>query len=185
MQDWFKNKSVAIIGNSESLFSKNQGKEINSYDCVCRINRGIQIVNELSQGNKTDVWAYGSYKQVEDLFNEINCEKTLHLTHIDRTIRTDGFKKKQEYKFNKTKFYLPLSIIKDLAVNCNIHRPSSGLLLLYYVSLCDPGYVALYGFDWKETPTWYYNEFETVHRWADEKKFIEDNFLNKKNVELK
>jgi len=185
MQDWFKNKSIAIIGNSKSLFTKTQGAEIDSHDVVCRINRGIYIADKQHQGLKTDVWAYGSYKQVEDLFDCIKCLNTIHLTHIDRTIKLEGFKKKQNFYFKKTKFYLPTEIIKELENTSNINRPSSGLLLLYYVFKCNPKIINLYGFDWKETPTWYYHEFETVHNWDEEKKYIKEMFLNKSYINLK
>jgi hypothetical protein len=39
--------------------------------------------------------------------------------------------------------------------------PSTGLRLLEYISLCNPKSVNVYGFDWKETPTFYDAKKET------------------------
>ena len=56
----FYQKSVALVGNSESLLTKEYGNLIDSYDVVCRINRGIENVinNPISNGTKIDVLFY-------------------------------------------------------------------------------------------------------------------------------
>jgi hypothetical protein len=184
MQDWFKNKSVAIVGNSESLFSKNQGEEIDSHECVCRINRGIQIINESCQGKKTNIWAYGVESIIEDIYNDFKGPKTIHLGSKKRGVRVEGFKLKQWEKHPFTDFYVPLPQVQSLYDKFGYDRLSSGLILLDYVYSCNPKKILLYGFDWKQTPTWYYHELETVHRWDDEKKFVTNNFLNKGNIFL-
>lgn len=185
MKNLITNKSIAIIGNSESLFTKTQGAEIDSHDVVCRINRGIQLINPVCQGVKTDIWAYGSYKQVEDLYDLQLCSNTIHLTHLHRKIKIKGYKKKQNFYFEKTKFYIPMEVLTELEKKSTIKRPSSGLILLYYVCTCFPKSISLYGFDWKETPTWYYQEFTTPHDWMKEKMFVTKNLLNKNHINLK
>ena len=56
----FYQKSVALVGNSESLLTKEYGNLIDSYDVVCRINRGIEniINNPISSGTKIDILFY-------------------------------------------------------------------------------------------------------------------------------
>jgi hypothetical protein len=47
-------KSVAIVGNAQSLFGKNLGSEIDAHDVVIRLNRGF-IVDPSQQGSRTDI----------------------------------------------------------------------------------------------------------------------------------
>lgn len=185
MQDWFKNKSVAIVGNSESLFTKNQGLEIDSHDIVCRINRGIIIIDPSHQGNKTDIWAYGVAAFVEDLFKSYKKIRTIHLSHKKRKSKIEGFKLKQWERHPYTDFYIPIDQIQNLYNSFGYDRLSSGLLLLNYIDSCSPKNINLYGFDWKKTSTWYFHEFETVHKWDEEKDFIQKHFLNKQYINLK
>jgi hypothetical protein len=185
MLDWFNNKTIAIVGNSESLFSKNQGLEIDSHDVVCRINRGISIIDKSHQGLRTDIWAYGIFKHIEDIYEMFKGPKTIHLSPKKRRTRVEGFKLKQWEHHSYTDFYLPISQIEELYFKFNYDRISSGLLLLNYIDSCNPKFINLYGFDWKITSTWYFHEFKTVHKWEEEKKFVQKNFLNKNYIKLK
>lgn len=43
-------KSVAIVGNAESLFNYKYGKDIDSHDIVIRMNLGYRIIKPESSG---------------------------------------------------------------------------------------------------------------------------------------
>ena len=46
----WKNKDVAIVGSAVSLFGNKLGKQIDKHEIVVRVNRGILIKDESSQG---------------------------------------------------------------------------------------------------------------------------------------
>jgi hypothetical protein len=56
-KNFLTNKKVAIVGPSESAFFRENGKYIDSFDIVVRINRGIEMVNGngLFIGSRTDI----------------------------------------------------------------------------------------------------------------------------------
>lgn len=189
MKEWFEHKSVAIVGNAASLFQKNFGKDIDDFDIICRINRGVIIKDSICQGTRTDIWAYGTTNPIDDILKEFKSStiKTLHLSPHKRTkkIRLENYKKKIEISEPLTDYFVSIEIINDVYKKFGYNRLSSGLLLLNYVYLQNPKSITLYGFDWKKTPTWYYEEEKTVHKWNEEKSFIEKNFLSKENIIIK
>jgi len=165
MHDWFRKKSVAIIGGAQSLFDKQYGSEIDTHDVVVRINRSIIIKDSQAQGNKTNVWAIGHHKTVEDLFDTIDV-KNIHLSH-----------KRPKTPHPKINYYLPLDILDELRQDIKHQKPSSGLMTLHYVNFCIPKSITVYGFDWRETPTWYYTDTNyQPHDWELEKQYIITNF---------
>jgi hypothetical protein len=64
-KSFLKNKRVAIVGPSQSAFFNKNGKYIDSFDIVVRINRGIELVEgqESFLGSQTDV-----------LYNSLDCD---------------------------------------------------------------------------------------------------------------
>jgi len=185
MFELFNRKHIAIVGNSQSLFDFSYGLEIDSHEVVCRINRGVIIKDYKVQGTKINVWAYSILRIVEDLFSKVKCHNTIHLSEKHRKTRVDGKKLKQFQAHAQTKFWYPMETLKELQQALNYDRPSSGLILLYLVYRCNPASINLFGFDWKKTPTWYFQESITEHNWQLEKKFVKENFLNKSNITLK
>lgn len=173
----FKNKKISIVGNAESIFTQKNGKIIDSADIVCRINKGIFIKNKESQGEKTDVWAYGDFSLVEKIYNNFNCPTTIHLSENKRS---------QKSTQSKTKYFYPLKNLNLLKNKLKWNYPSSGLMLLDLIFNCHPLDIVLYGFDWKKTPTWHNsieeNNLKNVHNWKLEEKLINDFYLKHENV---
>jgi len=165
MLEWFKNKDVAIIGGAESLFDQGYGKTIDQHEVIVRINRSVIIKDQEHQGSRTDYWAIGHHKTVEDLFDKISC-KNFHLSH-----------KRPKTPHPKIDFYLPMDLLNNLRLNLGHEKPSSGLMALDYINNCNPKSITIYGFDWRETPTWYYTDTDyQPHDWNLEKKYIITNF---------
>lgn len=174
MKEWFENKDIALVGNAQSLFNNNYGDKIESADIVCRLNRGVIIQDTKKQGVRTDVWGIGVPKFVEDIFDDIQCNKKIHLSFKDR-----------KYPHPKINFYLPMEMIKDLQTQLTHSKPSSGLAMLYYINLCSPKNIILYGFDWKATPTWYKEEgIYRPHNWDLERQFVYREILVNPNVHI-
>ena len=182
MLEWFKNKDVAIVGGAASLFNDKLGNKIDEHEVVVRINRGILIRDESSQGKRTDIWAIGQPITVEDLFDNVKYEHNFHLSHKGRS-----------HIHSKIEYYLPMKILNKLRKKLKHDKPSSGLMAMHYICECVPKTVTLYGFDWKATPTWYYEDVAQLinipsdyqpHDWKIEKEYVENNFLSLPNITL-
>lgn len=57
MEKMFKGKTVALIGNAESIFESYYGELIDKHDFVIRLNMG-KVIDSKSQGTRTDVIGY-------------------------------------------------------------------------------------------------------------------------------
>lgn len=181
MKEIFENNNVAIIGNSEAIFKSECGDFIDTFDVVCRINRGIVITDGRCQGNKTTVWAYGDHSIVHDLFSDFSVKNTLHLSDRKRYSRIKGCKERTFENYPYTSFYVNLEFLAELENKLDpakLVKPSSGLILLSFVSIFNPSSITLFGFDWKKEKT-FYNETEDIdskHDWDLEKEYVKNNF---------
>ena len=183
MKEWFDNKSIAIIGNAKSLFNKNYGSEIDSHDIVIRINKGIEVCIQpqylKSHGKKIDVWTFNLYSSLENFDNSIKRQlpqtyKRLQMNYSPLTSKFD-------------------SSISESAINeiKNIFAPkkiTTGFRILHYITKFETKNVSVYGFDWKETPTFYMNYRSTAdlsHNYVKEKEYCFKHYFNPNKFTLK
>jgi hypothetical protein len=140
MKEVFEGKTVAVVGNAKSLFHSDYGKEIDSAEVVCRIKRGffmLQPKDVKSHGEKTDVWFLNWFKTMKpNKVTNKTCDHIIEILH-HRAIDIEWLK-------------------KDLGH----HRPSTGLRILHLISLYNPKKVYVYGYDWKQTPSFHNNTTE-------------------------
>ena len=151
MKEWFEKKCIAVIGNAQSLFNNSYGELIDSYDVVCRINVGIKIINPEAQGSKTDIHVFSKWTWME----------SLNLLEYNRKNLHTSFKGRDEVNHNIE--YFPLDRYTQLKTHLNLSKKeklSTGFLLLDYIEHSSPLSVSLFGFDWKNTPTYYENDPE-------------------------
>lgn len=183
MNEWFDNKSIAIIGNAKSLFNKEYGDEIDSHDVVIRINKGIEVCtqpsNTKSHGKKVDVWCFNLYGSLENFDNTM--------------------KKKLPQTYKRLQMnYSPLvnkfdSSISENAINeiKNIFTPkkiTTGFRILHYITKFQTKSVNVYGYDWKATPTYYMNYRSTAdlsHDYTKEKEYCFKHYFNSGKFNLK
>lgn len=172
MYEILNNTSVAIIGNSESLFKYNFGPEINSHDVIIRINKSASLCFETkyrniyrTHGTKTTIWAFSFADTMKSIINK-NHTKAKYLLQMN-----DYTKNKIQHQFNFDA--ISSSDISELKEKLNRHGdktntnygPSTGLRVLDFVSKHNPQSVTVYGFDWKETPTFY--DFKRATRFTE------------------
>lgn len=121
-----KNKmDISVVGNAKSIFGKKDGKLIDSADLVIRFNGGV-IINPESQGIKTDILAYSLYKKNLKDFGEVEYWVT------------NSFEERN-----------------TLQQMLNT-KPTNGLIVLERLkNKYKDHHVRIFGFDWKETITWY------------------------------
>jgi hypothetical protein len=161
-----ENKRVAIIGNSLSLFNRKYGKEIDNNDFIVRLNRASMLYDNFNSidthGSRTDMWCMWRYKEYEN---------------VDI--------KEPKYKFQMA-FWIPDSNIQtiqndEIVKKFNPKLPSTGLMTLEWFSKLNTKEINVYGFDWKETPSWAYEIVpcdEEQHNFKKEKEYCINKYLS-------
>jgi hypothetical protein len=185
MKEWFEGKTVAIIGNAMSLFDKNYGKEIDSHDVVVRLNKAALLYDrmdvEKSHGKKTDVWIFWNTSEYKNQFSKYPKVKKMHAGH---QARFDANTKQTDFVYPMIPNYTELR--KKSGQHNN---PTTGLIALDWIMSSSPASLDIYGFDWKETPT--YTDPKRIkdrgcpHDFATEKAYITTEFLSLSNVRLR
>lgn len=171
MLDWFKGKDVALVGSAGALFDQKYGAQIDQHEVVVRINRGVIIKDKDAQGTKTDYWAVGKPKTVQDLIDTHTYKGNIHLSVGDRG-----------KKHPKIDYYIPMKTLNSLIGELGHKKPSSGLMILYHIYMSNPKSLSLYGFDWNKSGTWYHIPWSAPHDWGREERFIRKKYLSQENV---
>jgi hypothetical protein len=111
-------KSIAVVGNSNSLFSQEFGSEIDSHDFVIRFNKPATFYCDfdvsVTHGLKTDVWAFWSIgafiQRTLNKLDESNLHKEFYENNTIYKIQAcdNGHKKELteycDFTFSKEKF---------------------------------------------------------------------------------
>ena len=169
----FKNKRVAVVGNADSLFKQRFGREIENHELVCRINQGPLASKSKTHGNRTDVLFYGDPGIItEDTLLKLN-NNTIHiLTHTkfaDRPMHSENL------------YMISQSLLDEIQ---NKHKydkkgqwPSTGLMAVELILNQNPDTVSLFGFDWKQTPTFYRKDDkgDGRHVWKFEQNYLSNH----------
>lgn len=134
-------KSVAIVGNAQHLFDRSYGADIDSHDVVIRMNRAAMLYTrfdaEATHGTKTTAWCMWRYKEYEKVI------------------------------LNEPQYIAQMAWFEEQPISDHVHvihnkplltklwpsYPSTGLMVIDWVSKFSTEKVSVYGFDWKETPT--------------------------------
>jgi hypothetical protein len=152
MKEWFEGKTVALIGNAMSLFDKEYGHEIDSHEVVVRLNRAamlydredvLRVQSSKSHGSRTDVWMFWN---INEYVKFMNISPSIKKMHMCVSFNVRGRK--------DIDFSYPITMHKDLKSKSKISKSlTTGFMSLDYINNCNPSKLYVYGFDWKETPT--------------------------------
>ena len=185
MKEWFENKSVAIVGNSMSLFECRYGTEIDSHDVVVRLNKAAMLNERCdagqSHGTKTDVWIFWNVIEYKQLFSKYPNVKKMHAGHQSR----------HNHAINMVDFIYPMNPnYENLKKKAGRHNnPTTGLIALDWITHCKPSLLSIYGFDWKKTPTFTDPERKREkfcpHDYTTEEQYVRTEVLTLPNVVLK
>jgi hypothetical protein len=126
-KNFLENKRVAIVGPSESAFFNENGKYIDSFDIVVRINRGIELVQgkESFIGSKTDILynsldfniiSGGTLEGVNDQVKFICCPYSIEEHTYNDTFITSVFDK-FNIRFIDTEVYNKLKLDTQSRIN--------------------------------------------------------------------
>jgi hypothetical protein len=165
-QPLFEGKTVALVGNAQSLFGSGFGPEIESAAVVARMNFGF-VRSKSDQGVRTDVLFFATkmgHFKARQLFG---CGQFIWASPKRNTIALGFLLHPQSIAF------VPLEDAMRLEGQLQA-RPSTGMVALHL--LLNRFYAAevrLYGFDWKVTRTFYEESiFRNVHAWENERDLV-------------
>lgn len=188
---FFSNKTVAVVGNAESLFSTRCGTWIDSHDIVIRFNLGIVAGNKVSHGIKTD-WAFVNNLSLIQKHSNLLLETDvnfLELYNHERDYSNFDFNNINNYNLYKLNYDVAQQLIQTYDFPTS-KKPSTGLVTLYMLTFANPKHVDVFGFDFKKTITWYNKNRkhkkeirQNQNDWAKEKHLAE-TFCSKHNFFL-
>ena len=163
-----QNKSVALVGPADYLLNSNFGKEIDSYDLVVRINRGIELIDQYHKdiGKRTDI-LYSCL--IEEPMNAGKIDlKRLTEDHQLKFVCTTPFIKKRSFlkkndihpmadkeKFKNLSKLVPTRIIsnkywKDFSRKLTT-RPTTGYISIFDILEFEPKKLKIFGFSFYMT----------------------------------
>lgn len=186
MRAYFHSKTVAIIGNAQSIFDYRFGANIDSHDIVIRINNGYVKTPE-SQGSKTTI--------ISSAFNKVSEEEIEANFSPERVIWT-GAKSTILYNnryIGEKVFLVPFYIWKKVKKQISLKKtviPTSGITTINLVcNYLEPAKVDIYGFDFLKSDT--INEKKTVrhiavktHDFDREAQFVMDLVKNNDSIRI-
>lgn len=151
-----KDKSIAIVGNSEKIFDTNYGQEIDNHDIIIRFNKGFPIKPE-SQGTRTDILFLACTLKDEELYKF----KTIY------TVRRSNFcGTKCMFELNPQDNYQLQQVSNDECDKRKLKysQPSTGFIAINFALSTECKSIDLYGFDGFKNAT-YYNPkgYKTLH----------------------
>ena len=184
MKDWFENQTVALVGNAESLFHKNFGDEIENHDVVVRLNKAAMLWTQhhadATHGRRTDVhmvFNIGEYRH-----RTSDWDPKIRIMHMSKMRQTKQHQALVHHMF-------PVSRWEELCELVGYNNPTTGLMAIEYITSCSPRKLDVYGFDWKETPT--FTDMERKkdplchHNFDLERKLCFEHYFKMPNVEWK
>lgn len=184
MKTWFENKTVALVGNAESLFHKEYGKEIDSHDCIVRLNKAailyIKHSAYITHGTKTTHWFFFNTGEYKHRFDTIDSNvKKMHMSKLRQT----------KQHIDMVDHVFPVDHFLKLCEKVKYNNPTTGLMALEYIYSCNPKKLDVYGFDWKETPT--FTDMDRKkdpfchHNFDLEKTLCFEHYFEMENIEWK
>lgn len=184
MKEWFADRTVALVGNAASLFDKEYGSEIDEHDVVVRMNKAAMLWTqfhvEKSHGKRTDVWMIfniGEYRHRSD-----DMDPSIKKMHMSSHRQTAEHLRIVDAVF-------PISEHKLLQAQVGYDNPTTGLMAIKWITMAKPKVLDIYGFDWKETPTFTdmegKREPKCYHQYDLERDLCHNHFLKISNVNWK
>ena len=142
-------KSIAVVGNAQSLFGRNSGADIDRHDIVLRMNRGFIQCNA-SQGSRTDLLAFSCHLSLQQIRREFDPQFLMWMgrdyRHFPLFI--------QEYE-KRVYFYEP-ELWREDANRVSSQKPSAGYMVTSFLRNLSPeSSLSLFGFDFGKTRTFY------------------------------
>ena len=156
---------LSIVGNAESIFQKEYGSLIDTRATI-RFNRA-DIIRKECQGSRWDFLASSEINTFEKYNSETPKFHTLIFTPTKRELEYKI--KKVNFKADKIRLPLEQSLWLEKELGA---PPSTGLQILYYLDQINNKDVSIFGFDFKQTKTFYEIRNKGNHDYNKERYFV-------------
>jgi hypothetical protein len=141
------NASIAVVGNAQSILSKNYGTNIDGHDFIIRMNAGSPIMPD-SQGGRTDVLALSMPLSSRDIMSMFGSPQVVWMTPKRKKITPE--------LREIISLYYPELCWSKLHTTLREARPSTGAMVINLLTeYLSPSKLSLFGFDFKKTKTFY------------------------------
>lgn len=147
LKEFIKNKTVAIVGNSQNIFNKKQGKEIDNHDIIIRFNKGYPIRKD-SQGTKTDIVFLACTLSKEEL-EMFNAKYTIRRSRYCGTVCNFDLNDGDKYQFIQDRNE------ESKRIGEKVSQPSTGFIAIQFCLSSECRSIDIYGFDFFKNPTYY------------------------------
>jgi hypothetical protein len=164
LAEYFKGKSVAIVGPAPDLIGQNKGIEIDEYDIVCNVGEMFNINDTINYGEKCDVLFLGCFPNLED--HKSHESKNINKRKINRIVCPikpcipgilDVHKRDIWGHYNYLKKELPKIKFNNIGLlSCNFDntfktRATLGTFAINLLLKQDLKKLGIYGFTWYKT----------------------------------
>lgn len=168
IKDFIRGKRVAIVGNASSIFDKQNGDLIDTFDLIIRFNYGFITVPS-SQGTKTDI-AILACELTKTEMESYNAQ-----FYINRMKRIT----------NPTPYHFENKDIVRVSEGMDGARASSGLIAIDFCIESGCQSIDLFGFDWEKTPT-FYNPlgYKTLHNYNNEESKVKNYYASRCQIKV-
>jgi hypothetical protein len=175
IREFCKGKKVCLLGNANSILDGK--KDIDSFDIVCRMNRGYPGGKEKFIGSRTDVLFLSTGMSGENVRTSFNPRFVIWMTECHRLAYPWVFKSAIQNPVEDWK-----TLYNQLSIN-----PTTGMMALYFtLKHIDFKSLDIYGFDFFATKTWYNTQVDNgqKHSGKKEKALFMSMIKDRPNVRL-
>jgi hypothetical protein len=150
--DLVAGRSVALVGNSQRILQDKPAKQIDSADCVIRINRGLpQIIDPTAVGERTTIWATARFWGDLVIPADCCCVLWMKLTALGNAQFPLMAAACDQTQTPIIRWPQALEDACELFVGA---PPGTGIRVLWWLKMCaSPRSVSCYGMDCWEEPT--------------------------------
>jgi len=174
IQSYLKNKDICLIGNASSILKK--PKNIDKHEIVCRINKGLPTGKETYIGSRTNVLF---------LATRISSHKITRIYKPKFILWLTPWQKLASKTVISKGIIAPKKNWHELFKLLKRKKPSSGLMSLYFLlKYINFKKLTIYGFDFFESGTWYWEGEQKWHNGEAEKILIKQLIEKRKNIRI-
>lgn len=161
----FENRRVAIVGGADSVLKEKNGKLIDEYDIVVRINKGVEVIETQKEyvGAKTDVLFHAFFDNANDpgkspitteLWLKHNVKQIIysnnHKVAVDGMYNFLNFVRKTNAKLKCME--VPQELYKKNIQAIRPYWPTTGFIAINTVYNCKPKELFITGVTFFKTP---------------------------------
>ena len=173
IQEFCMNKRICLIGNADSVLQEK--RNVDSFDIVCRMNRGTPKGKESFIGSRTDIHFLSTKMSELNIKRQFDPQFVVWMTICNRLASQWVLKNAiQNPKEDWNSLYAELKI-----------NPTTGMMALkFLLDHIDFKNLTIYGFDFFETKTWYNTKIDDgqKHSGKKEKGLFMRMIENRENV---